>query len=344
MKGHLKFKFLSDTCFSSPTALNATVDTEVVLDELGLPMASGKTLHGLLRDTYLTVKGALDAAGDGPALLGSPLSLREEGALRIGDAFLADEHGQDLRPWIRFLLHEKKNLGSALPLRALRDAFLGTRVLTAEERTTGAPKTDTLRWVRVVPQGTTLIAPLMTKRPLTPAELLLLDRLVRLTRHVGTSRNRGLGLVRISVSWQEADTVIAAVAPPSSPNAVRFLHYQLKLTAPCLISARDLDPNSRVTKPFIPGAALRGAIAAALVERQESVARIADIVASGLVRFLHAYPDADGRRALPTPITWRRLKDARYQDADPEARVQDGLGNLLPTESGRPLVPDTEQW
>ncbi|BDI31523.1 hypothetical protein CCAX7_35740 [Capsulimonas corticalis] len=68
-----------------------------------------------------------------------------------------------------------------------------------------------------------------------------------------------------------------------------------------------------------------------------------DLIVSGDIRFLNAYPAVDGLRALPTPITWRRYKDPRWNDADREADGHDAVLMLAgmddPDEGTRQLQP-----
>ncbi len=91
----------------------------------------------------------------------------------------------------------------------------------------------------------------------------------------------------------------------------RFFDYHLALNAPLLISTAEGDPNSVETALFVPGSAIRGAVAAAL--SRAGSRHFEDIVLSGAVRFLNAYPallQADGKatRALPVPRSWRAEK------------------------------------
>lgn len=334
MNGYLQIECLSDTCFSMPMARSASVDTESVQDSLGLPAVSGKTLHGLLRDTYLSAPLALDPENAGHVLLGKPQSMKGEGVLRIGDAYLVDDQGNDLRPWMRYLIHDKLERGSPLPPGALTTAFFKVRTLTAEDRQTGAPKTEALRVIRVIPRGTLLKLPLQTTRPLVEAEETLLSRLTQLTRHMGLVRNRGLGLVRLSISWEENLPQSAPTFSYVSSDTVFFLHYRLLLTAPCLVPDQDLDPNSRLTRSYLPGSAVRGAVAAALAVRGLDAPLLENILASGTVDFLNAYPEVGDERALPTPISWRRIKDASLTDTDSNARPHDALSSLLSSPQG----------
>lgn len=93
-------------------------------------------------------------------------------------------------------------------------------------------------------------------------------------------------------------------------QSVRYLRYCLTLKAPAVVTTLSGDPNSAATQPFIPGNALRGALAARLLENgmaAESEDFRALILGSG-VRYLHAYPANDSTRSLPTPVGWRRRK------------------------------------
>src|SRR5271165_3764512 len=113
MRGTLKIYFHTDTCFSMPAALDATVDTNVALDRYSLPIAPGKTLHGLLRDTWLTAQPAVDPKRLGEALFGITRSHIAVGLLRIGDAEIADA----TRTWVAWASNRRNPVRAA----ALRD-------------------------------------------------------------------------------------------------------------------------------------------------------------------------------------------------------------------------------
>lgn len=97
-----------------------------------------------------------------------------------------------------------------------------------------------------------------------------------------------------------------------------YLHYRLRLQSPAIVSTLSGDPNSAATQPFIPGGALRGAMAARLLASEgggdgEEFRRL---ILSGDVRYLHAYPELQGDRALPTPSSWKSRKDDRMSASD----------------------------
>ena len=97
-----------------------------------------------------------------------------------------------------------------------------------------------------------------------------------------------------------------------------YLHYRLALRSPIIVSTLARDPNSAATQPFIPGSAIRGALAARLLsDRVKSDGEeFRTLVLSGALRYLHAYPEAGGARVLPTPASWRIAKDDPHSAYD----------------------------
>ena len=336
MQFTLTIELLSDTCFSMPAAGTSTVDSEASADNLGLPHIPGKTLHGLLRDTWLSLPEEMDPPDRdghrlGHRLLGAQFSHGDLGILRIGDALTHP----DVRTAIRWATHREGT--TRVPASAVQEAFYGRRTLTRVDRETGAPATDTLRVVRVVPAGTRLYAPITTREDLTAREREMLDLLLGLTRHAGLDRNRGLGHVRLSLRWDGKPSfpALKEQAATSAGETV-FLHYRLTLTAPCIFRSQDRDPHSCSTLPYVPGTALRGALAEELKRQQSPDAEIEAIVASQEVRFLNAYIEAGDERSLPVPITWRRVKSPLCGDDDVNARTHDALFALFNETAGLP--------
>lgn len=93
-------------------------------------------------------------------------------------------------------------------------------------------------------------------------------------------------------------------------TATTFVPYTLMLNAPAIATTLSSAPNSAVTQPFIPGGAIRGAVAARLLAEGEPADGdvFRDLILTGTVRYLHAYPEIDGRRAMPAPLSWRSEK------------------------------------
>ncbi len=101
---------------------------------------------------------------------------------------------------------------------------------------------------------------------------------------------------------------------------VRYLPFTLRLRAPAILNVAGGDPNSAATLGFIPGAAIRGALAARLGDpdrRVETRSLFDALVLDGSVRCLNAYPLDDAkRRTLPSPVSLRSPKEEGDQHLD----------------------------
>jgi CRISPR-associated protein Csx10 len=91
----------------------------------------------------------------------------------------------------------------------------------------------------------------------------------------------------------------------------RYLIYTLRLNSPAIITIPGGDPNSSSTLAYVPGIALRGAMAKVLGDPDGDNSKkqeFHDLVLGGKVRYLNAYPMVNERRALPTPVSLRLKK------------------------------------
>lgn len=97
------------------------------------------------------------------------------------------------------------------------------------------------------------------------------------------------------------------------------LQVAIQLDAPLLLTGVDHgDENSAQTLRYLPGAALRGLLISRYAPPGKIDAptdeRAQRLFFSGAVRFLNAYPFAQGTRAWPTPASWRLEKNAPLAD------------------------------
>jgi CRISPR-associated protein Csx10 len=95
---------------------------------------------------------------------------------------------------------------------------------------------------------------------------------------------------------------------------VRYLPFTLSLRAPAILNVLGGDPNSAATLGYIPGGAIRGALAGQLGDpdsRDELRLLFRSLVLDGSVCCLHAYHlDDGGRRTLPSPASLRSSREA----------------------------------
>ncbi len=185
----LTIKLLSDTTFGRGEGTAGLVDVDVEHDTLGLPFIGGRTVHGLLRDSWLSMHccfPSLSAAAD--RVLGRSKSLDEGCRLRVGDALLPD-----LVRKVASAALERQNY--RLRPDTILTAFSEIRYQTAEDRSRGAPEKATLRSSRVVLRGFTFEAALIWLDGYQPCveDLQVLALCALATRHGGLARNRGRG-------------------------------------------------------------------------------------------------------------------------------------------------------
>lgn len=118
-----------------------------------------------------------------------------------------------------------------------------------------------------------------------------------------------------------------------------YLPYTLTLEARAVISATGGEPNSSRTLSYIPGSAVRGAVARALGDpgddpRSARHRLFRRLVLGDRVRYLNAYLDIDGVRSLPAPHSLRHPKYRRSPAGVVEAR------DLLVAEAGTERLTD----
>lgn len=207
----LHIKLLSDATFGRGTGTAGEVDIEVEHDAYGLPFIGGKTVRGLLRDSWLSMCTCFSDLTEAAArILGRSQSLDEACRLRIGDAHLPEP--------ICMAVHAAVDR-SEKPLspEAILAAFTEVRCQTAEDRRSGAPEGTTLRRSRVVVRGFTFEAPLSWLDGYHPDErdLQVLALCALSTRHGGLARNRGRGHLGVTIEGSFERTRRLAESSPA---------------------------------------------------------------------------------------------------------------------------------
>lgn len=208
---NLMITLLSDTTFGRGEGTAGEVDVEVEHDKDGLPFIGGKVLHGLLRDTWLSMRTAfanLESAAE--LVLGREATLKpeEDAILEIKDAVLPD----DVRDWARYAVRRRADrLHPEQILKSLTDI----RRQTAQSRITGAPEETTLRASRVVIRGVTFQAPLDWLQKPTSEQQQILALCTLGTRHGGLGRNRGPGFLQLTLDGDlEKTQKLAGIGGP----------------------------------------------------------------------------------------------------------------------------------
>lgn len=191
----LQIELLSDGTFSRGEGTAGVVDTDVERDELGMPFIGGKTVRGLLRDSWLSMSQHFpDLVDAAERVLGRSKAVDESCRLRIGDAVLPAAIAAAVRGAAERDEHP-------LAPGAILDGFTSIRYQTAENRETGAPDVAMLRSSRVVLRGFVFEAGLSWLHGYQPepVDVRLLALCALATRHGGLLRNRGRGHIRMTL-------------------------------------------------------------------------------------------------------------------------------------------------
>lgn len=121
---------------------------------------------------------------------------------------------------------------------------------------------------------------------------------------------------------------------------VRYLPFNLALRAPAILNVVGGDPNSAATLGYIPGGAVRGALAGRLGDpesREEARSLFQSLVLDGSVCCLNAYPlDHGGRRTLPASTS---LRSSREPDRHLDLAAFDGQCQATWPEESLSVLP-----
>lgn len=306
----LAIQLHSETTFASTSEAAGWLDTEVNHDsQTGLPEIGGKTLHGLLTDSWLSISHIEEVEdkyyGAALRLLGQPGVADGEGILYIGNAQLSE--------YVRLQVSEAITR-SEHPLDPfwILGALTRVRTQTAINRATGAALENSLRSSRTLlplPELEFWAELSWTKEP-EPTELELFHLLLGLTRHAGLRRNRGRGLIQLTALPGEASSSTHTPVHPTGSQSTLYLKYKITLATPLLITAPGGAPNEALSLGHIPGSLVRGLVAERCAEDQ-----LNDLVLSDTVRYLNAYPEVRGQRSMPRPLSWYVEKGKKIERA-----------------------------
>ena len=202
-------ELLSDTLIGSGEGWGATIDTDVVFDDFGLPYIPARRVKGCLRESALEVlemfeQSGIDfASGDDLDTLFGKAGLNEAGALSFSNCYPGDYSLN--KQWIEWLIAKYPNIFSK---DTVLDTFTSIRQQTAinknDDPDTSAKKgiaeKASLRTSRVLDKGIKFSGSIESSFGL---ENRLFDFLVFATRnlrYMGTNRNRGFGSVRCALT------------------------------------------------------------------------------------------------------------------------------------------------
>ena len=311
----LEITLRSDLCAGNGESSGDEVDTDLCTDAFGFPVIPARRLKGCLRQAAEWI------AANSPDTL-SPAAVTDlfgvsgerEGTLRIRDAHLADE--ADWKAGLQAVDAEKMPLLAAAAHPAgIKALFTTVRGQTKLEK--GVAAEGSLRYTRVLnhyrPDGTkenVFCAPLEFEEN----DLENVQKICAALRHIGTHRNRGLGVVqcRLRTCKDKGRTGHAKLCLPNSKRIC--LSYTVSLDAP--LSLPELGRESSV----VPGASVIGCMAAQYLRQNQPGTEFDALFTTGETCWSALTPVIEGKISVPTPLYLVYLKNkgryaSRYETA-----------------------------
>lgn len=205
----LNIELLSDTLIGSGEGWGATIDSDVVFDEYGLPYIPAKRIKGCLRESALEIlemfeklemlkqiKTKFISQEDIDSLFGTA-GQAESCELSFSNAFI--EKYDSNKQWIVWL---ESTHGSIFSRDTVLNTFTSIRRQTAIEKN-GVKKENSLRTSRVLNKGLKFSARIEMLGEIKDKQLDFLSFATKNLRHIGTNRNRGFGLVKCFLSGED---------------------------------------------------------------------------------------------------------------------------------------------
>ncbi|MGB9929007.1 MAG: RAMP superfamily CRISPR-associated protein [Methanosarcina sp.] len=202
-------ELLSDTLIGSGEGWGATIDTDVVFDNFGLPYIPARRVKGCLRESALEVVEMFEQSGidfasrDDLDTLFGKTGQSDSRALSFSNCYL-DEYSLN-KQWIEWLIAEYPDIFSK---DAVLDTFTSIRQQTAINKNEdpgssarkGIAEKASLRTSRVLDKGIKFSGSIESSFELENRLFDFLFFATRNLRYIGTNRNRGFGSIRCALT------------------------------------------------------------------------------------------------------------------------------------------------
>ena len=341
----LKIELLSDLCVSDGGIYNSALDIDICQDAYGFPYIPAKRIKGCLRESALELADWGENVDIGK-LFGDKGKRENAGILRISDAVLLDsvENRAEIDASNSVIYHKQNILNQ----------YSYVRTQTSIDNETGVAKPTSLRTMRVAKKGLVFEAKLrvadanetanghgdaeaQADDTMTSKEWKsVLDLICANLTHMGNSRTRGLGEVRVTLSDVATGACASVKSAGNKLNGEAdasdcILTYEIRLEEP--VVCKSLNGGQEQTQDYIDGSKLLGVLAGRY--RTENHAEITELLNQGAMAFSNAYIADDGMRYREVPGYIYGIKNDKtaYVNKlfDPEntAAIKDGVTRQL---------------
>ncbi|MEQ8225853.1 MAG: RAMP superfamily CRISPR-associated protein, partial [Candidatus Eremiobacterota bacterium] len=313
----LEMTLLSDTLPGSGEGLSGIIDRDISYDNFGIPYIPSKRIKGILRES------ARDLS-DANLLTAKIIEIFEDIGQEKGCSFkISNGYLKNYRQYRDFLKYTAgaNDLAGIFNRESLMDYFTYNRSQTTINRYTGTAEENSLRVSRVLKKG--LIFDFHIDYDEKYKEDL--EKIIKVTRHFGIARSRGLGHIKLSLrensvieKLEDKSNIIPEEASKLSVDKSEFNDedlYELPLEVTNLsqILVTNKVGGDQISETYIPGGFILGALAYNYIQKKSidpaSDITFRDIFLSGEVKFCNLYPSMDDNTFYPSPVSLVKEKD-----------------------------------
>ncbi len=308
----LRIELQSNLCAYSGDGYATTIDTDIVVDQLGIPYIPARRLKGCLRDAAMYI------CGDNFEVVNKIFGISGDvstGALRVENAKIEE-----------YATFSRMCVENGLTASRVTDLFTDTIASTAVE-SSGAAKKNTLRFTRYVskykawnPEQNLVFC---ADVEIDDAYLEDFKRICKALRHIGYKRNRGFGCVKCTLTDKSANIGSFTLPTSIEDESEYIITYAVRLDE-CLMLPSQADDESA---DYISGQAVVGALAGKYLKTHEADDTFDELFLSGNVRFSNLYiTNSEFQHFVPAPQIFGKTKQ------------NNRIINLTVTERGTEIV------
>lgn len=307
----------SDICIGSGYSYEGTVDNDVCYNENGIPYIPGRRIKGCLKEAAELIR---IPTTDIENLFGTG-GKRNLQKIFVGNAY--PDGYENLNQELSMLRRSEKYKDD-LTAQKILNRFTHIRANTSIESSTGVADENTLRFTRVINQYSTAgdFKEMEFVSDISfDCDEKTLEKIIRSLRHMGFSRNRGLG--NVSCSLRDIEAVPDSESMPEcSKNQdmqeMARLDYQIVNTQSLMMSAG----NDSRSETYISGQNMLGALAGMYLEKKkdhtaDKDSLFADLFLNGSVRYSNLYISEKKKDSgkmipyVPAPLFLNELKKTK---------------------------------
>lgn len=308
----IRIKLLSDLCAADGGVYNSSVDIDVCHDEAGFPYIPGKTLKGCLRECAEELNDWGDYI-DTVRLFGREGN--QSGFVRISNARLEgyQEKKKELSAVLNHPIGHPQNI---------LNQFSYIRTQTSVDPKTQTAEEGSLRTVRVVNKGLEFTADVFLGEETEEREKedrRQLERCCKALAHMGVSRTRGLGEVRVTLEEKKEPERPGAdraeqeeVLPKTCPPGCIGLEYEITFLEPVIM--KSLHGGEANSSDYIEGGKILGLIAQEMKKQGEDA--FLKWMDKGTLICSNAYLSEHGIRLSEAPACYYEIKNNSTQYVD----------------------------